>query len=313
MGKVQVHIPVLLKEVVTSFEGLNNGVFVDATLGMGGHTREILEQIPNSSIIGIDLDSEAVMLARQNLKNFGNRVNIAKGNYVDMVQIARNFNELNVDGVLLDLGFSSVQIDDAKRGFSFKYDSELDMRFDKTKGVSASDVLNSLDEAELADMFYTYGEERQSRIIAKSIVKSRPVKTTYELTEIISNIKRKSKSKIHPSTKVFQALRIYVNQELKNVEKGLEEAMKLLKFGGKVSVISYHSLEDRIVKNFLRKNSIDCICSVSMIECQCNHTATIKIVNKKVIKPTEEEIENNPRSRSAKLRIAQRIPIAEIV
>ncbi len=313
MGKVQVHIPVLLKEVVTSFEGLNNGVFVDATLGMGGHTREILEQIPNSSIIGIDLDSEAVMLARQNLKNFGNRVNIAQGNYVDMVQIARNFNELNVDGVLLDLGFSSVQIDDANRGFSFKFDSELDMRFDKTKGVSASDVLNSLDEAELSDMFYTYGEERQSRIIAKSIVKSRPVKTTYELTEIISNIKRKSKSKIHPSTKVFQALRIYVNQELKNVEKGLEEAMKLLKFGGKISVISYHSLEDRIVKNFLRKNSIDCICPVSMIECQCNHTATIKIVNKKVIKPTEKEIKNNPRSRSAKLRIAQRIPLAEIV
>ena len=122
MGKVQVHIPVLLKEVVTSFEGLNNGVFVDATLGMGGHTREILEQIPNSSIIGIDLDSEAVMLARQNLKNFGNRVNIAKGNYVDMVQIARNFNELNVDGVLLDLGFSSDEFDDAKRGFSFKFD-----------------------------------------------------------------------------------------------------------------------------------------------------------------------------------------------
>ena len=313
MGKVQVHIPVLLKEVVTSFEGLNNGVFVDSTLGMGGHTREILEQIPNSSIIGIDLDSEAVMLARQNLLDFGNRVNIAQGNYVDMIQIARNFNELNVDGVLLDLGLSSVQIDDTKRGFSFRYDSELDMRFDKTKGISASDVLNSLDEAELADMFYTYGEERQSRIIAKSIVKSRPIKTTYELTEIISNIKRKSKSKINPSTKVFQALRIYVNQELKNVEKGLEEAMKLLKFGGKVSVISYHSLEDRIVKNFLRKNSIDCICPVSMIECQCNHTATIKIVNKKVIKPTEKEIKNNPRSRSAKLRIAQRIPLAEIV
>ena len=207
-----------------------------------------------------------------------------------MVQIARNFNELNVDGVLLDLGFSSVQIDDANRGFGFKFDSELDMRFDKTKGVSASDVLNSLDEAELADMFYTYGEERQSRIIAKSIVKSRPVKTTYELTEIISNIKRKSKSKIHPSTKVFQALRIYVNQELKNVEKRLEEAMKLLKFGGKISVISYHSLEDRIVKNFLRKILLIVFVTVSMIECQCNHAATIKIVNKKLLNQLKKRL-----------------------
>ena len=162
------HIPVLLTEVITSFEGLNNGVFVDATLGMGGHSRAILEKIPNSSLIGIDLDSDAVLLAQQNLASFGNRVNITQGNYVDMVQIARNFNKFDVDGILLDLGLSSMQIDDKQRGFSFRFDSELDMRFDKTKGISASEVLNSFDESELADIFYKYGEERESRIIAKS-------------------------------------------------------------------------------------------------------------------------------------------------
>ncbi len=307
------HIPVLLTEVITSFEGLNNGVFVDATLGMGGHSRAILEKIPNSSLIGIDLDSDAVLLAQQNLASFGNRVNITQGNYVDMVQIARNFNKFDVDGILLDLGLSSMQIDDKQRGFSFRFDSELDMRFDKTKGISASEVLNSFDESELADIFYKYGEERESRIIAKSIVISRPIKTTYDLTEIIYNSKRKSKSKINPSTKVFQALRIYVNQELRNVEKGLEEALKLLKFGGHFSVISYHSLEDRIVKNFFKKNSLDCICSPSIIECQCQHSALIRRINKKVIQPTEKEINNNPRSRSAKLRIVQRIPISEQV
>ena len=187
------HIPVLLTEVITSFEGLNNGVFVDATLGMGGHSRAILEKIPNSSLIGIDLDSDAVLLAQQNLASFGNRVNITQGNYVDMVQIARNFNKFDVDGILLDLGLSSMQIDDKQRGFSFRFDSELDMRFDKTKGISASEVLNSFDESELADIFYKYGEERESRIIAKSIVISRPIKTTYDLTEIIYNSKRKSK------------------------------------------------------------------------------------------------------------------------
>tara|TARA_B100001142_G_scaffold323442_1_gene373511 strand:+ start:3091 stop:4017 length:927 start_codon:yes stop_codon:yes gene_type:complete len=304
-----VHIPVLLTEVITSFEGLNNGVFVDATLGMGGHSREILEKIPNSSVIGIDLDSDAVLLAQQNLSSFGNRVNITQGNYVDMVQIVRNFNNCDVDGILLDLGLSSMQIDDTQRGFSFRFDSDLDMRFDKTKGMSASEVLNSFDESELADIFYKYGEERQSRIIAKSIVDSRPIKTTFDLTKIISNSKRQSKSKINPSTKVFQALRIYVNQELRNVEKGLEEALKLLKFGGNLSVISYHSLEDRIVKNFFKKNSLNCVCPVSVIECQCQHSALIKIINKKVIKPNEQEIASNPRSRSAKLRIVQRISL----
>jgi 16S rRNA (cytosine1402-N4)-methyltransferase len=301
------HIPVMMSEVVDSFSGFTDGWIVDGTLGMAGHSIKLLNEKPFINLLGIDVDEEAMLYAKQSLIGFESRVRLEHGNYKNMVEIAKRNNILKVKAILLDLGISSLQIDTPERGFSFRYQSDLDMRFDVGQNITAAEIINYYSETELANIFYNYGEERNSRKIANAIVLSRPILTTLELANLIVKCSKKFRSKVHPATKVFQSLRIAVNEELVNVKKGLIQAVKLLDKNGRIAILSYHSIEDRIIKNYFRESSLSCICPVSLIECNCDHVATIRIVNKKVIKPSLKEITINPRSRSAKLRIIEKL------
>ncbi len=308
------HESVLLEEVITALQPHANGVYIDGTVGAGGHALSILnESAPDGQLFGFDRDQNALALAKQRLALFGDRVHLLHSNFDQLRRLARQHHLPPADGILLDLGVSSMQFDQPERGFSFQVDGPLDMRMDDTTGPTAADLVNRLPETELADLIYRYGEERHSRRIARAIVKARPLKRTGELAQVIARVirsgKGQKKAKIHPATRTFQALRIAVNDELGALERTLPQAIELLKPGGRLAVISFHSLEDRIVKQYFRQESQDCICPPEQPICTCRHKATIRIITKRPIMPSQAELDRNPRARSAKLRVVESVRI----
>ncbi|MBV6622234.1 MAG: 16S rRNA (cytosine(1402)-N(4))-methyltransferase RsmH [Rivularia sp. (in: Bacteria)] len=280
------HIPVLGKEIITGLNIKENGHYLDVTVGGGGHSRLILEAASDTHITALDQDEDALIAAKDNLAEFENRVDFVRSNFAEY-----NFPRNTFDGIIADLGVSSYHLDNPERGFSFRYEAELDMRMDRRQSLNAAEIINHWDEVELADIFFKYGEERLSRRIAKRIVENRPFHTTTQLAEAISySVPKKYRyGRIHPATRAFQGLRIAVNNELKSLEALLEKAPLALVEGGKIAIISFHSLEDRIVKHSFKESQL------------------LKVLTKKPITAQKEEISNNPRSRSAKLRIAESV------
>ena len=283
------------------------GVYVDGTLGEGGHSQRILEESgPNGVVLGIDRDPRSLAVARRRLDEFGERAKLTQGNYADMRRIAESHGITAVDGILLDLGFSSRQVSVAGYGFSFQADEPLDMRYDQT-GETAADMVNSLSERELADVIFRYGEERRSRAIARAIIRNRPVLTTGQLEQVVARAVGGRRSGRHPATRTFQALRIAVNQELEQVEAGLAAAGDLLKPGGRLVVIGYHSLEDRLMKEWMDRETATCVCPPELPVCVCEHQPRFRTVRRRTVRPSDDERTTNPRSRSARLRVAERI------
>ena len=281
------HVPVLLNESLQYLDPKPGARFIDATLGAGGHTREILERAgPDGQVLAIDQDESALSNAKATLESFGSRVIFVHSNFRAVGKIAEEYGFLNCDGVLADIGISSMMVDDPSRGFSFMREGPLDMRMDRTQELTAADVVNAYSEKEIADILFTFGEERRSRPIARSIVRSRPLQQTTDLVRAIERVSGGPRhGQIHPATRTFQALRIYVNDELGSLESFLNSSMTVVRSGGRVVVISFHSLEDRIVKQKFRAS-----------------TDSGRILTKKVVTATDEEVRGNPRARSAKLR-----------
>ncbi len=307
---VPIHVPVLVDEVVAGLQARPGGCFVDCTVGPGGHSSAILKEIsPSGRLLGIDADPDAIKIGKDRLSDYGQTVTLVNDNFTNLEAICERYRFHPVDGILFDLGVSSLQLDTAERGFSFHLDAPLDMRFNPQQGLTASDIANRFSEQELAKLIERYGEERQSRRIARYIAQNRPITTTAELAQLVQQASSASsrRSRIHPATRTFMALRIAVNSELQNLELALKQTPNLLRAGGRLAVISYHSLEDRIVKQFMRYAASSCVCPPGTIICRCEHVPTLKLVSRKVIKPTTLEIASNPRSRSARLRIAERL------
>jgi len=303
-----VHVPVLLNEVIAGLQPQRGGYFVDCTVGLGGHAAAILETIPTSGrLLGIDADPEAIKLSQDKLGDYGEAVALVNDNFINLEAICKRYHFHPVDGILFDLGVSSLQLDTAERGFSFQLDAPLNMRFDPGQELTASDIVNSFSEQELAKLIEKYGEERHSRRIARYILQNRPIATTVELARLVVQASGGKRARIHPATRTFMALRIAVNSELQNLEMALRQAVNLLRPGGRLTVISYHSLEDRIAKQFMRDAASSCLCPPGTPMCRCGHEPTLKLISRKVIKPTSLETESNPRSRSAKLRVAERL------
>lgn len=308
------HRPVLYQEIIHALRPTRGGFYVDGTLGAGGHAWGILEASgPNGRLLGLDVDPQALELARQRLSPFGSRAIILQASYTALGQQLESLGWEVVNGVLLDLGVSSMQLDTPERGFSFQVDAPLDMRFDPTNPVRAADLVNKLPETELSELLFRYGEERRAPQIARAIVNARPVSTTGHLADIVAGAIRggrgraaKGKRRIHPATRTFQALRIAVNRELEALEMILPQAIGALAPGGRFAVISFHSLEDRIVKQFFRRESQDCICPPRQPVCTCDHRASLIEVHRRPVRPQIEEVQSNPRSRSARLRVAER-------
>ena len=301
------HQPVLYHEIIHALQPKNEGHYVDGTLGAGGHARGILEACaPDGRLLGLDVDPQALALARENLAPYGERARLIQASYDSLTERLHEIGWDEVDGILLDLGLSSMQLDTPERGFSFQHDAPLDMRFDPASPTTAADLVNSLSGEELADIIYRYGEERASRRIAQAIVKARPLQTTCQLAAIIESVLPR-KGRVHPATQTFQALRIAVNEELERVENVLPQAVAALRPGGRLVIISFHSLEDRIVKEYFRRESKDLVNPPYERIYEVEKKATLKEINRKVIIPGEAEIEANPRARSAKLRIAEKL------
>ncbi len=285
-------------------------MYVDCTLGAGGHAWGILvASSPDGRLLGLDVDPQALAIAQERLAGFGKRVIIQQSSYTGLSEQLQEIGWEGVDGVLLDLGASSMQFDTPERGFSFQNEAPLDMRFDPRNPVRAVDLVNELPEQDLANMIFRYGEERKSRQIARAIVRARPVKTTRQLAEIIyrANPPRGKGHHLHPATRTFQALRIAVNHELEAVEAVLPQAVNALRSGGRLAVISFHSLEDRIVKQYFRQEAKDCICPPRQPVCTCGHRASIIEINRSPIRPQDSELQKNPRARSALLRVVEKI------
>ncbi len=307
---VRGHTPVLYHRVLHALKPSAGGRYIDGTIGAGGHSFGILEaSSPDGQVLGIDLDPTALELAQDRLAEFGDRVHLRHGSYADLAVFADELGWKTADGLLLDLGVSSMVLDDAKRGFSFRLDGPLDMRFDPTQPTTAADLVNDLSEEELADLIARYGEEPRARHVARAIVEARPLHTTQELAELISRVVRGGRRKIHPATRTFQALRIAVNNELYALETGMDQAIGLLAPGCRIAVISFHSLEDRLVKRIYRRESADCICPPDQIVCTCDHRARLQVITKRPLRPDKSEVEANPRARSARLRVAERIEL----
>ena len=307
------HTPIMLKELIDGLKINPDGIYVDCTIGGAGHSFEIAKKLRKGKLYGFDRDEEAIEASRKRLQKFEDNVVLTKMNYKDAPNFLRENGVEKVDGVLIDLGISSYQIDEGKRGFSFLHNGKLDMRMGQDEDtLTAYDIVNTYSEERLKDIFFKYGEEEFSKVIAKNIVKARETKkieTTFELRDIIENSlpKKVVYSRGGASKKVFQALRIEVNEELNELDKCLEAFIELLGTGGRMAVLTFHSLEDRIVKNVFRLESSDCICPPKTPICICHHKAKIKLVNKKPIMASEEEQKENSRSTSAKLRIVERI------
>lgn len=283
------------------------GRYIDGTVGGGGHAEGLLAAVaPDGQVLAFDRDPAAITFARERLQADASRIIFVNASYADMGRLAPTLGFNQVDGVLLDLGLSSRQLNDSQRGFSFLQDGPLDMRFDPSQGVTAADLVNNLTEAELANLFWRYGEERLSRKLARAVAAARPLATTGQLRQVIeAAVGRRGKK--HPATLVFQALRIAVNEELAAVEKGLDAGIQLLKPGGRMAVISFHSLEDRLVKRTFRELSRDCICPPQQPVCTCAARAVVRLVTRKAVQPGAAEVAANPRSRSARLRVVEKL------
>ena len=317
------HISVMPDEVLHYLQPSPGGHYIDGTTGGGGHTAAILERsAPDGKVLGIDTDEQALDRVRERLSEYvrNGRLVLVHGNFADMATIARQAGFTSVQGVLLDLGFSSDQMDNPQRGFSFSADGPLDMRLDRTGPVSAADLVNSASEQELADIFWRYGEEKRSRQIARRIVNAREkgaITRTTQLATLVATGVHFKPGTIHPATRVFQALRIAVNQELEQLTVALPAILDVLNTQpigdmqgeglGRMAVIAFHSLEDRIVKEFMRHEAKDCICPPRTPVCICGHRARLRILTSRPLTPTEQEVEQNPRARSAKLRVAEAI------
>lgn len=303
------HIPVLLHETIDGLNIKENGIYVDGTAGGGGHSAEILSHLKDGKLISIDQDPDAIRHVMERFKDEPNSI-IVKGNFSDMKELLNSRGIYAVDGVMLDIGVSSHQLDTAQRGFSFHEDAPLDMRMSQ-QGESAYDIVNTYDYASIARIINNYGEEKFASSIAKNIVKAReqkPIETTLELAEIIKNsVPQKVRRDGHPARKTFQALRIAVNKELDVLEKGLDDAFELLSAGGRLAVITFHSLEDRIVKQKMASFCSGCTCPKDFPVCVCGKKPRAKLVNRKPIIATQEELEINVRSRSAKLRVCEKL------
>jgi 16S rRNA (cytosine1402-N4)-methyltransferase len=303
------HIPVLLDEVLKGLNLHPGQRYIDGTLGAGGHAEAILQAIaPDGQVLGLDADPVAVNSARQRLAPYNDRVHLVNANFSQLATIAHSYDFVPVHGILLDLGLSSMQLGDAERGFSFQNEGPLDMRYDPRGPITAADLVNNLSQSELADLLYRFGEERRSRSIARAIVAARPVRSTQELADLVARaVGGRRGARIHPATRTFQALRIAVNDELETLSSALSGATTILAPGGRLAVISFHSLEDRIVKNYLVQESRDCICPPEQLICTCGHQATLHIITRRPIIASSDEINVNPRARSAKLRVAERM------
>tara|TARA_A100001037_G_scaffold166320_1_gene149597 strand:- start:207 stop:1103 length:897 start_codon:yes stop_codon:yes gene_type:complete len=298
----------MVPEILKYLEVSSGGRYIDCTLGEGGHTKSLLEASnPGGEVLGIDADHEAIEVSKNRLEEYGERFIYENSNFKNIKKIAMKSKFVPCHGILFDLGVSSLQLDKESRGFSFRRKAPLDMRFSINQTLTAQDVLNTFSESEISDILYQYGEERQSRKIAKLIIENRPLSNADELSDLIKKNIRQTNYKINPSTKTFQALRIYINEELNSLSQALEQSLEILGVGGRMAVISYHSLEDRIVKNFFKKESKYCICPPNIPECDCGHFPKLKIITKKPVSPSQSEIEANKRSRSAKLRVVERI------
>lgn len=303
------HLSVLRDETVEWISSAANGTIVDATLGLGGHARAILDSDPTVKVIGIDQDLTAIGYAKERLKDVADRLVVHHANFADLRSVVTE----KVDGVIADLGVSSLQFDSPERGFSFRFDAPLDMRMNPDPEIeTAAEMLDRMTETEIADLIYTFGEERNSRRIARRIVWKReigePVTTTKELAETVEKaIGRSPKDKIHPATRTFQALRIAVNGELEVLESFIADAIEILKTDGRLAVITFHSLEDRIVKHAFQKYSGRCSCPPRMPQCVCGAVKAVEILTRKPILPTAVEIAQNPRARSAKLRVCKKL------
>jgi len=316
---VGIHVPVLFQEVLDGLRVRPGGQYIDATVGGGGHAAGILAaSSPDGRVLGLDRDPVAVETACVRLAPYAARVVLVHSSFDRLREVAQTHRCVPADGVLFDLGFSSLQLADSGRGFAFATDGPLDMRFDPTRGrVTAADLVNELSLEELTALLYQYGEETQARRIAEAIVAERPLHTTKELAALVERVvgrgqrrkcsQKRSRKPIHPATRTFQALRIAVNDELAALEAALPHAVEVLAPGGRLAVISFHSLEDRLVKRFLRRESRDCVCLPEAPACVCDHRATLQLVTRKPIRPTADEVAANPRARSARLRVAQRL------
>jgi len=313
MEAENLHKSVLLQETVEMLDPQAGEIFVDCTLGLGGHTQAILQTAENIRVIGIDQDTEAIKLAKERLGSFGERIKIFHANFAEITEVLANAGVQKVNGILADLGVSSLQFDDGKRGFSFRFDAPLDMRMDAGSDYeTAAELLERLSEEEIADIIYKYGEERMSRRIARRIVWKReigePVRTTRELAETVEKaIGRKPKDKIHPATRTFQALRIAVNREIEILEEFISDATDVLKSDGKLAIITFHSLEDRVVKQTFQKLAGKCTCPPRLPQCVCGAAKVVEILTRKPIVPSDIETAENPRARSAKLRVCAKI------
>jgi 16S rRNA (cytosine1402-N4)-methyltransferase len=329
MKKHPSHEPVLLDEVIEWLQPQQGGLFIDCTLGLGGHAEAILNASPETRLVGIDRDREAIEIASERLAVFKDRFRVVQANFKEIACVLGGLESESVRGILADLGVSSLQFDDRERGFSFQSDAPLDMRMDRSEGETAADLINSLDESELANLIFEYGEERGSRRIARIIVRERerqPVTTTKQLADLVVRALRvPGRWRIHPATRTFQALRIAVNDELKAIENLIPEAVGTLASGGRLAIISFHSLEDRIVKRGFLRESGRCICEADYkrvpaappkprpdltgeVVCErCGARARVSILTRKPISPGHDEVERNARSRSARLRVCERI------
>lgn len=302
------HISVLADEVIENLNIKEDGIYVDLTLGKGGHSKKILQRLSSKGrLIGLDQDQDALNAAKENLKDFSN-VSFIKSNFENIDKVLQDLGISKIDGALMDIGVSSYQIDNKDRGFSYMNDGPLDMRMDRENELTAAKVLNEYPTDQLVRIFSSYGEERYSKTIARKIVERRaekPFESTFDLRDLIQKTSRSNEP--HPEKRVFQALRIEVNRELEVLEKTLEKVIDHLDTDGRLCVISFHSLEDRIVKNTFNDLAKDCICPPELPVCVCNHKAKIKIITKKPIVAKKEELDKNSRAKSAKLRVCQRI------
>lgn len=306
------HISVLYNETLDSLDIKDGGIYVDGTLGGGGHSRGILERGKNIRLIGIDRDQEAILAAGKRLEDYKNSINLVNNNFSQIKQVLTELDVDKIDGAVLDLGVSSYQLDNAQRGFSYMHDARLDMRMNPNDKISAYEVVNNYSEDELTRIFYEYGEEKWSKRVAEFIVQKRtqkPVETTLELVDIIkAAIPKKVRVEgSHPAKRIFQAIRIEVNNELGILKDAVSDFVDVLKPGGRMAIITFHSLEDRIVKKTFSELAMGCVCPKSFPVCVCNRQPVVKLISKKPVLPTIEEETNNPRSKSAKLRIAEKI------